>query len=101
MESRYASFTDEQFDEFKKRLHSKIHWLLIYKEEKKDDVLRGYFDNLMQYVGGLNELLEHNAQVVELLTTLQVALDEFNKDECDFKAYRKDIFEAHNIIDRL
>ena len=101
MKGKYCNFTDDQFKEFAKRLHSKIHWLLVYKEADDCDFFSSYFDGVMQYVGGLNEILEHNALIIDLLVTLQVALDESKKKDCDFKVFRKNILEAHNIIDRL
>ena len=101
MQSKYCNFTTEQFDEFKKRLHSKIHWLLVYKEADDCDFFFTYFDGVMKYIGGLNELLEHNALIIDLLTTLQVALNESKQKDCNFKLFRKNILEAHNIIDRL
>ena len=55
----------------------------------------------MQFIGGLNEILEHNALIIDLLVTLQVAFDESKKEDCDFKMFRKNVLEAHKIIDRL
>lgn len=102
MENKYG-FTDKQFAEFKTRLHSKIHWLLVYKEndEYSNDFLFDYFKSTMQFIGGLNEILEHNALIIDLLVTLQVAFDESKKEDCDFKMFRKNVLEAHKIIDRL
>ena len=34
VENKYGKFTNEQFEEFKKRLHGQIHWLLVYEDEK-------------------------------------------------------------------
>ena len=52
MENKYG-FTDKQFAEFKTRLHSKIHWLLVYKEndEYSNDFLFDYFKSTMQFIG--------------------------------------------------
>lgn len=100
MNCKYGQFTNEQFEKFKEKLHSKIHWLLVYKEDKCD-FLSDYFETTMQYIGGLNEILEHNSLIIDLLVTLQVALDESKKSNCNFKIYRKNILEAHNIIERL
>ena len=104
MKSKYGTFTDDQFLEFKKKLHSKIHWLLVYKENDSYnyDFRINYFNNVLQYVGGLNEIIEDNALIIDLLVTLRLALDEeLKKDRCDFKIFRKNILEAHSIIDRL
>lgn len=101
-ESKYAKFTEEQFAEYKTKLHSKVHWLLVYKEENyAEDVLLNYFNSVMSYIGSLNEVFEYNPLVIDLLVTLQVSLDELSKQDFCFKVYRKNILEAHNIIDRL
>lgn len=93
--------TPEQLNEFKKRLHSKIHWLLIYKEADDCDFFDSYFNKVMQFVVGLNEVFDHSPDIIELLTVLQVAYIESRKEPFDHKAYRRSILEAHNIIDRL
>ena len=101
-ESKYAEFTEKQFAEYKTKLHSKVHWLLVYKEENyAEDVLLNYFNSVMSYIGSLNEVFEYNPLVIDLLVTLQVSLDELSKQDFCFKVYRKNILEAHNIIDRL
>ena len=96
---RYGSFTEEQFMEFKKKLHSKIHWMLIYYEndEYDNEYLKNYFEGLMKYINGVNDILNNSPVVIELMTTLQMAFNEFN----DTKAYRKYVLSAHNIVDRL
>lgn len=96
---RYGSFTEEQFMEFKKKLHSKIHWMLIYYEndEYDNEYLKNYFEGLMKYINGVNDILNNSPVVIELMATLQMAFNEFN----DIKAYRKYVLSAHNIVDRL
>lgn len=101
MECRYGEFTDEQFAEFKKKLHSKVHWFLIYKEHPEYACLDDYFENTLRYFCSLNNLLNDNPDIIELLTVLQIARDEAAKADCDFRLYRKNVFEAHKIIDRL
>lgn len=100
MDCKYGTFTDDQVAEFKKRLHSKIHWLLIYKEND-NRYLDDYFQKVMKFLIGLNNVLNSNPIIIELMTVLQVAHDESKDPDCDFKTYRSSIFEAHNIIDRL
>lgn len=97
----HGTFTDEQFEIFKKKLHSKIHWLLIYKEADDCEFFDEYFIRVMKYCRGLNETLDHNPMIIDLVTILQVAYDEAHQEPFDFKEYRRYILEAHNIIDRL
>jgi len=100
MDNKYGTFKEEQFQDFKKKLHSKIHFLLVYKEEN-NPILLDYFDTTMRYFSGLNEVLGNNTLIIDLLVILQVALDESKKIDCNFKIFRKNILEAHSIIDRL
>lgn len=102
MKSRYGEYTDEQFNTYKSKLHSMIHWLLIYKEENKTDVLRGYFDTVQRKLQGLNTLLNNPVEIVELSVAVECAKNEFDKgDSCDYTVYRKFIFNAHSLIDKI
>lgn len=95
------SFSYSQINEYKKRLHSKIHWLLIYKETEDCDCFDEYFDNLMNYIVALNKVFNQNPMVIELLVILQMAYDESKKDNFNFKTYRKYILDSHNIVDKI
>ena len=101
MTGRYGTFSDEQFEQLKKKLHSKIHWLLLYKEKGGCNDYEKYFVNTIKYFNSLNTVLGDNVEIMDILIVLQMALDEVRKQDFDFMAFRKDIFEAHNIIDRL
>lgn len=101
MHGKYGEFSITQIEEYKKKLHSKIHWLLIYKESGDDESINTYFENLMRYVSSLNIVFDDNPLIIELLTNLQMAFDENTKSNCNFKIYRKYILDSHNIIDKL
>ena len=102
IKGKYGNFTEKQFEEHKVILHKKVHWLLIYKEKDYDyDVILNYFDTVLRYISSLNEIFEYDPLVISLLIKLQETLDEFKKKDCNFKLFRKNIFEAHNIIDKL
>lgn len=101
MIGKYCNFKPGQLEDFKKRLHSKIHWLLVYKEADDCDFFFDYFQSVLDYVGGLNDLLDNSSCVINLLITLQVALNEAKKKDCNFKLFRKNIFEAHGIVDQI
>ena len=101
MTGRYGTFSDEQLEKFKQKLHSKVHWLLIYKEKGGCDDYEQYFVDTIKYFNGLNTVLGDNADVMDVLVVLQMALDEVHKQDFDFKTFRKDILEAHNIIKKI
>ena len=100
MTGKYGAFSDEQFTKFKTRLHSKVHWLLVYKENGECNNYDEYFEDTMKYFNGLNTVLGDNAEIIDILVVLQMAFDETKKDNFDFKAFRKDILEVHNIISK-
>ena len=57
-------FPEEQFEEYKKKMHKEMFWLLIYKDPKtKDDYLyvdfEKYFTGLMKKLNGLNALFSY------------------------------------------
>lgn len=101
MEHKYGSFTDEQFEEFKKRLHSKVHWLLVYREADDYEYLDEYFENLLRYIASLNSLLENNANIIDMLVLLEAARIESLKPDCNVRIFRKNVLDAHKVIDRL
>ena len=102
MDGLYGKITEQQLSEFKKRLHSKIHWLLVYKEEDSFDVdYDTYFTELMEYIGQAGEVLRQDSIALEILTTLRMAYEETVKDTFSHYKYRHYVLEAHNLVDRL
>ena len=101
MNGLYGDFSEAQLNEFKKKLHSKIHWLLIYKEADDCQYFEEYFETLMKYIGSLNVVFGYNSMIIELLTTLQMAYDESKRQDFNFKTYRKYVLDAHNIVDKI
>ena len=102
MDGVYGKITEQQLSEFKKRLHSKIHWLLVYKEEDSFNVdYDTYFTELMEYIGQAGEVLRQDSIALEILTTLRMAYEETVKDTFSHYRYRHYVLEAHNLVDRL
>ncbi|MCR4720930.1 MAG: hypothetical protein K5655_04310 [Lachnospiraceae bacterium] len=102
MNTLYGEINNIQLDDFKKKLHSKIHWLLIYKESDDFNVdFDNYFTELMKYVGALGKVFNKDSLIIEILTMLQIAYDESTNDNFNHKRYRHYVLEAHNLVDRL
>lgn len=101
MEHKYGNFPTSQFEEYKKRLHSMIHYFLIYVEENKESILEGYFDVVQTKLAGLNQLLLEPSEVVEIMVLVEAARNEFHNIPFDRKKYRKLILDAHGLINRL
>ena len=100
MDTLYGSVTKNQISEYKKRLHTCVHWLLIYKEQDYE-FLEERFDSLMKQISGYNTLLGCQVEVLELLSALQAAKNELLSDSYSFACYRKLIFDAHSSVDKL
>lgn len=105
IQHKYGSFTESQIDEYKNKLHKKIHWLLLYKDpnvQQDEEVnFQQYYFWLMKSISGFNSLLRYPNEIVELLSVLQEARHETYKEDFDFGIFRKLILDAHSIVDRI
>ena len=102
MDGLYGKITEQQLSDFKKRLHSKIHFLLVYKEESSFSVdFDNYFNEVLKYIGKAGEILRQDSVVLEILTVLKMAYEETTQDEFSHDRYRHYVLEAHNLVDKL
>lgn len=105
-ETIYGTFNDAQMDDLIKRLHSKVHRLLIYKDPKITDDYSDvdydkYYQFLMKEMDACNIIFRYPLAIVEVITLLQMAYNETKKEDFDFKAYRKFILNAQNYLDEI
>ncbi len=100
MKCKYSHISNQQKMDYAKALHRDIHWLLIYKENGYDK-LDVYFSSILFKLGGLNSLLHHPQEMIEVLSLLEAARMECDKSDCDFRAYRKAILDAQSLIDTI
>lgn len=100
MDTKYGTISKEQFEEYKKQLHGMVHWLLLYKE-KEFEKLDDYFSSVLFKINGLNSVMNYPSNIMMLLTTLEAARLENEKEDCDYNKYRKAILDAHSIIDKI
>lgn len=106
MKHLYGYFTDEQMENYKIKLHKELFWLLIYQDpETKNNYLdvdfNKYFDGLMRKISGLNKLLFYPTEIVSIMSLLEAALIESQKEEFNYKAYRKLVLDAHSLVDKI
>lgn len=106
MKYLYGTFDDTQFEDFKKKLHNKMFWLLLYQDPKTKDSFgkvdfTQYFTSLMKEIDALNELLSYPESIVEICCKLQAAYSETCKDEFDYLTYRKLVLDAHALVDKI
>lgn len=106
MKHLYGNFTSNQIVKTKEALHRNVHWLLVYKSPSTEQQFKNIdvdncFNSLLLRLSGLNELLGCQPVIVSILSVLQAARKENNKDDFDFKVYKKLIFDAHSLIDKI
>lgn len=99
MNTIYGSFSPEQIAAFKKSLRSSIFFILLCVDpstsgEYKEIDVNKLFENLLRKVNSYNELLMNQEEVVEIMTLLQSAKDEYNNKHFNFSICRKLILDA-------
>lgn len=101
MRTIYGEYSNDQFAGYLKKLHSMVHWLLIYKENG-NAILSDYFILLQNRINGLSSLLDNPPEIIELSVLIECAKNENNKGEkCNDQTYRRFILDAHSVIDKI
>ena len=103
---KYGDFSEDQMNEYKKKLHNKIFWLLLYKDPKEtieitDEEFESYFLSILLEVNGLNSLFDYPVEIVELVSKLEFARETTTWDDFNFKGYRKLILDAESLVDKI
>ena len=101
MKTIYGEYGNDQFAEYLKKLHSMIHWLLIYKENE-NSVLSDYFIFLQERINGLSSILNNPPELIELSVLIECAKNENGKGaDCNNQLYRRFILDAHSVVDKI
>jgi len=106
MKHLYGEFSENQIAQTKKSLRGSIFFLLLCVDPKtsweyQDVDVNKCFNGLLLKIGGLNELLLKQPEVVTTMSLLQAALMEFNNPDFNFGVYRKLILDAGAEIEKL
>ena len=106
MKHLYGEFTQNQIAQTKKSLRGSIFFLLLCVDRKtsweyEDVDVNKCFNGLLLRIGGLNELLLEQPEIVTTMSLLQAALMEYNKPNFNFYTYRKLILDAGAEIEKL
>ena len=106
MRTAYGEFDHEQFAEYKRKLHAKMFWLLIYKDpttsQNYTDIhFDKYFQSLLKEINGLNDILLQPPELIEVMSLLRAAYNESLCEPLNYPAYRKLVLDAHNALDRI
>lgn len=106
MKYKYGNFTPNQVTNYKKLLHNKIHWLLIYKDPETEQNFKNvnipkYVASIQYELNGLNEILEKQPRLISLICLIEQALVELKKEDFNFEVYRRLLLDAHSLIDKF
>lgn len=106
MQYRYGTLPPQQIEEYKKWLHKKVFWLLVYKDPKTADKyshvnFEQYVERLMEHLEGMNKLLNYPPSMLLLMSSLQSVLQTANEEPFDYQIFRRKVLEAHTFIDQL
>jgi len=106
MKNLYGEFTPEQIAITKESLRKSIFFLLLCVDRKtaseyKDVDVNKCFKGLLLKLGGLNQLLRSQPELVVVMSLLQAAMTEYNNPEFDFRTYRKLILDAGAEVAKL
>ena len=106
MKHLYGEFTENQIKQTKKSLRGSIFFLLLCVDPKtakeyQDVDVNKCFNGLLFRIGGMNQLLMNQPELVTVLSLLQAAMNEYNKVEFNFYTYRKLILDAGAEVDKL
>ena len=102
----YGEFTQSQIAQIKKSLRGSIFFLLLCVDpqtswEYENIDVNKCFEGLLLKLGGMNDLLMNQPEIVTTMSLLQAAMNEFNKIDFDFKVYRKLVLDAGAEIKKL
>lgn len=107
---KYGDFEENQVEEYKKRLHSKIHRLLLEKDRNVElyyennydkNSFPKFFQAVMKEIDGLNALLFYPEELVEITSLLEAAFQETQKEHFKFQKYRSLMLNAHSLVDKI
>ena len=106
MKTRYGAYSPTQIHSAKSSIRKSIFFLLLCVDPATNadyadiDVVE-VFHNLQYKLDGLNSILFEPPELVDVMSLLEAALLEYQKDEFDFKRYRKLILDAGSEIMRV
>lgn len=106
MQYRYGNFPKKQISNVKTQIHKEMFYLLLYKDPKTSQNFSEvnfpkYYENFMRKLNGFNRLLNYPTEIVSIMSLLEAAYIETEKDDFDYRIYRKLVLDAHALVDRI
>lgn len=103
MHSKYGTYSSTQIHSTKVSIRKSIFFLLLYVDpetsgEYPDINVADAFSNLQYRLNGLNSILQEPPEILETMSLLEAALNEYESDNFNFKRYRKLVLDAGSRI---
>lgn len=103
MNTKYGSYSSTQINSTKQTIRKAIFFLLLYVDpqtcqEYPDINVVDAFRSLQYKLDGLNSILLEPPELVETMSLLESALEEYQSKNFDFRKYRKLILDAGSEI---
>lgn len=106
MNHKYGEFSESQIHEAKKFIQKRVYFLLLIVDPETKhnypnvDVLAA-FDGVLTDIAGLNDLLGCPVELVTILSKLNAAKLEYQRNDFHWKKYRKLILDSGNEVLKL
>ena len=103
MNSKYGYYSSTQIHSTKVSIRKSIFFLLLYVDPETsgdypDINVADAFSNLQYRLSGLNSILQEPPEILETMSLLEAALNEYKSESFDFKRYRKLVLDAGSRI---
>ena len=100
METKYGTFPQTQILEHKNELHDNV-LALLYMKEENCPTLDEYFSSLLWRLNGYNEIFGNQPVMINIMSNLEEARIEAQKEKYSHFKYRKLVLDAFNALDQL
>lgn len=99
MITKYGNYSSAQIMSIKTAIRKSIFFLLLYvdpetKDEYPDIDVADAFRSLQYRLNGLNSILFEPPEIIQTMSLLEAAYNEYIKDDFEFRNYRKLILDA-------
>ena len=103
---KYGEFKETQVDYYQEKLRKKIFWLILYTDAKTKDEFTNinvikFHENLLMEISSYNELLYFPKDFVEVINSLETALNILKSENFNFRKYRKLVLDAGALLERM
>ena len=103
---KYGSYSDNQLSATKQYIRKQIFYLLLYvdpetKVEYPNVDVKKAFQGLQYKLGGLNSILFEPPSLITVMSLLEAALLEYQKESFNFNVYRKLVLDAGNEVKKI